>query len=108
MGDIVPIKPKIEARDARAEFLKYIEFHDKHHEMIEGLVATLCSKLRVNDTVIDIDAASDYDLVLMSESVMSMLMRTENIYHPLHDFIEQNKEFFGVEEAPPEPPPRAS
>lgn len=92
MGDVVPFK--------RSEPIKLVdpafnEFKTEYVKNIDAVNNFLQKVVVAASEELDIGMPHGYDIFMMRETLMSMLMRDKGVYHPLQDFTEEFVEIFG-------------
>lgn len=94
MGNVVDFKSKPKKLTPYDDFEKsYVD----NHKVISALTDSIITELK---SLVDIEGAHPYDIFMLRESLMSLVMRQKEVYHPLQDFTEDFVETFG--EAPKE------
>lgn len=93
MGDIVQFKrPAPPVSNIDPEYDGFVSNYQTHigpvNEFLQRVVAAAAETL-------DIGAPHKYDMFMMRETLMSMLMRDKGQYHPLQDFTEEFVQTFG-------------
>lgn len=90
MGDVVDFKPK----PPTVEKLEFNQFCDEYEKRID-VVNSLTNFLLLNAAKeLDIGKINEYDVFMLRESIMSLIMRSKCIHHPLQDFTEEYADFF--------------
>ena len=93
MGDVVPFKrsaPPVKAIDPQFE-----DFANQYVENIEAVNAFVQKVVAAAAEELDIGKPHGYDIFMIRETLMSMLMRDKGQYHPLQDFTEEFIQTFG-------------
>jgi hypothetical protein len=94
MGSVVDFKNRPKKLTPYDEFEQsYI----KHHKVISALTNSIIAELK---DLVDIEGSHPYDTFMLRESLMSLVMRQEETYHPLQEFTDEFVVTFG--EAPKE------
>lgn len=97
MGDVVPFKSKnnIDLSQYKSKhFQEFCDFHEKHIDTVTTLANFVCLNASKD---LDIGHINEYDFFMLRECVMSLVMRSHGIHHPLQDLTEEYRVFFGGE-----------
>jgi hypothetical protein len=93
MGDVVDF---FRTKDKpQTPYDAFEESYREHYEVVCALTNSVIAELADR---VDIETAHPYDTFMLRESIMSLVMRQKNTYHPLQEFTQEFVSTFGDDE----------
>jgi hypothetical protein len=92
MGDVVDLRKRAKPVPKLSPYDAFEKCYEAHYEVVNMLTDQLLVQLSLQ---VEIDEVHAYDKFMLRESIMSLIMRQKDVFHPMQDFTEEFIQDYG-------------